>query len=188
MFETHLGVRAESELLDRVRRCWASQWSERALRGLEAAGIAPEAAGQAVLVQEMVPVVAAGVLLSRDPEGDPRAVLVNAAWGLGEAISQGELPGDLYRVNRSTGEVLARSRGPQRTRVVLDPARPGTVDQPVPPELRDRACLEDDVLRRLAALARRLEGAIGRALDLEFGLHADGSIVVFQVRRVVRTG
>src|SRR6185436_19947570 len=113
MFDTYLGVRTEADLLDRVRRCWASQWSERALRALEAAGISAHEAGQAVLVQEVVPVVAAGVLLSRDPEGDPGVLLVNAAWGLGESISQGEIPGDLYRLDRRTGAVLARTRGPQ---------------------------------------------------------------------------
>ena len=143
MFDTYLGIRTQAELLDRLRRCWASQWSERAVRALEAAGVSPHEASQAVLVQEVAHVLAAGVLLSRDPEGDPHVILVNAAWGLGESISQGEVPGDLYRLDRRTGAVLARVLAPQRTRVTLDASRPGTVDQPLPPELRNRACLDD---------------------------------------------
>jgi len=136
----------------------------------------------------VIPVVAAGVLLSRDPEGDPGVLLVNAAWGLGESISQGEVPGDLYRLDRGTGAVLARLPGPQRTRVALDPTRPGTVDQPLPPELYGRPCLDDAVLARLAALGRTLEEAAGRALDLEFGVQPDATIVLFQARRVARQG
>ena len=186
MFDTYLGVRTEPDLLDRLRRCWASLWSERALRAFEAAGISPHDAGQAVLIQEVIPVLAAGVLLSRDPEGDPGVLLVNAAWGLGESISQGEVPGDLYRLDRGTGAVLARLPGPQRTRVALDATRPGTVDQPLPPELYGRPCLDDAVLARLAALGRTLEEAAGRALDLEFGVQPDATIVLFQVRRVAR--
>jgi pyruvate,water dikinase len=186
MFDTYLGVRSEPELLDRLRRCWASQWSERALRAFEAAGIPPREAGQAVLVQEVIPVKAAGVLLSRDPEGDPGVLLVNAAWGLGESISQGEVPGDLYRLDRRTGAVLARVRAAQRTRVALDPGGAGTVDQPLPPELHSRPCLDEEVLARLAALGRTLEEAAGRALDLELGVQPDATIVLFQARRVAR--
>jgi phosphoenolpyruvate synthase/pyruvate phosphate dikinase len=70
--------------------------------------------------------------------------------------------------------------------VTLDASRPGTVDQPLPPELRNRACLDDAVLARLAALGRTLEEAAGRALDLEFGVQEDGTIVLFQARRVAR--
>ncbi|HEX5041863.1 MAG TPA: PEP/pyruvate-binding domain-containing protein [Candidatus Polarisedimenticolaceae bacterium] len=186
MFDTYLGVRSEPDLLDRLRRCWASQWGERALRAFEAAGVSAPEAGQAVLVQEVVPVVAAGVLLSRDPEGDAGMLLVNAAWGLGESISQGEVPGDLYRLDRRTGAVLSRVHAPQRTRVVLDPAGAGTVDQPLPPELSSRPCLDDAVLGRLAALGRSLEETAGRALDLEFGVQPDATIVLFQARRVAR--
>ena len=186
MFDTYLGIRTQAELLDRLRRCWASQWSERAVRALEAAGVSPHEASQAVLVQEVAHVLAAGVLLSRDPEGDPHVILVNAAWGLGESISQGEVPGDLYRLDRRTGAVLARVLAPQRTRVTLDASRPGTVDQPLPPELRNRACLDDAVLARLAALGRTLEETAGRALDLEFGVQEDSTIVLFQARRVAR--
>ena len=188
MFDTYLGVRSEADLLDRLRRCWASQWSERALRAFEAAGISPHEAGQAVLVQEVLPVTAAGVLLSRDPEGDPGVLLVNAAWGLGESISQGEVPGDLYRLDRRTGVVLSRLHAPQRTRVVLDPAGTGTVDQPLPPELYSRPCLDEEVLARLASLGRTLEETAGRALDLEFGVQPDATIVLFQARRVARPG
>jgi phosphoenolpyruvate synthase/pyruvate phosphate dikinase len=96
------------------------------------------------------------------------------------------VPGDLYRLDRRTGAVLSRVLAPQRTRVMLDPAGPGTVDQPVPPELRNRGCVEDGALVRLAALGRTLEEAAGRALDLEFGLQQDGTIVLFQARRVAR--
>lgn len=111
--------------------------------------------------------------------------MVNAAWGLGEGISQGEVAGDLYRVRRDTGTLVEHRPSGDRRMIVLDPRGPGTVDRPLPDAARHRAVLDDDELRRLAELARVIEAATGRAQDLEFGFAADGTLLVFQVRRLV---
>jgi pyruvate,water dikinase len=184
-FDTWLGVRGPEAVLDRLRWCWASLWNARALRTLAAAGRSPLDAAQAVLIQPVVRTRAAGVLISRDPSGRPDTLLVNAAWGLGEGVSQGETPGDLYWVRRSDGTEIASDPSDAGVRVVLDPDRPGTVEERLPPALTGRPCLDADDLVRLAAVARALEGAAGRAQDVEFGFDRDGSLVVFQVRRLV---
>lgn len=185
LFDTYLGVSGLDELLDRVRWSWASLWNARALSTLSAAGMSALRAAQAVLVQEVISTRSAGVLFSRDPSGRPDTMLVNAAWGLGEGISQGEIPGDLYWVRRSTGEVVASECGTSRRKIVLDPAGMGTIDAPLPPDEANRPCLDADELRRLADLARTLETATGRAQDVEFGFTGDGALFVFQIRRVV---
>src|SRR6185436_18405589 len=96
LFDTYLGVTGFDELLDRIRWAWASLWNARALSALASMGLSPLRACQAVLVQEMIETRSAGVLFSRDPAGRPDTMLINAAWGLGEGISQGEVSGDLY--------------------------------------------------------------------------------------------
>ena len=184
-FDSYLGVHGEDELLNRIRWAWASLWNSHALRTLAAAGLSPRGASQAVLVQEMVETRSAGVLFSRDPAGKPDTVLVNATWGLGEGVSQGEVAGDLYWVRRSTGEVLAREVGSGARQIVLDPERTGTLEVDLPAERAGVPCLGDGELSRLAGLARALEEATGRGQDVEFGFAEDGTPLVFQVRRVV---
>ena len=185
LFDTYLGVRGLPEVLDRVRWIWASLWNARALSALAAGGLSPQRASQAVLVQDMVDTVSAGVLFSRDPEGRPDTLLVNATWGLGEGISQGEIPGDVFWVRKTTGELLASDTGSATTRVALDPAGMGTIEVPLESALRERRSLDPEQLKRLAALARTLEDVTGRAQDVEFGFDASDTLVVFQVRRIV---
>jgi len=154
------------------------------LTALAASGVSPLRVGQAVLVQAMVDTRAAGVLFSRDPGGRAETVLVNAARGLGEIISQGETSGDLYWVRRESGEVVASELGATTVRVAAHPDG-GTRDVPLAPDERDRPCLSPADLRRLAELARALEAGTGRAQDVEFGFDEIDRLVVFQTRRVV---
>ena len=184
LFDTYLGVSGLEEVLDRLRWAWASLWNARALAALAATGLSPLRAAQAVVVQEIVETRAAGVLFSRDPTGRPDTVLINASWGSGEAISQGEVEGDLFWVRRSTGEPIGAETGRLTSRIELAPEGIGTVEVPLSAAQRDKPCLTADELRRLAGLARDLEDATGRAQDVEFGIDDEGP-VIFQVRRIV---
>ena len=185
LFDTYLGVTGFEELLDRVRWAWASLWNARAVAALNSMGLSPLRASQAVLVQEMIETRSAGVLFSRDPSGRPDTLLINAAWGLGEGISQGELAGDLFWVRRSTGELTAAETGRASNRIELAPHGIGTVEVPLSAEQSGRPCLTAVEIARVAALARALEEATGRAQDVEFGFDHDGGLVVFQMRRIV---
>lgn len=184
-YDTYLGVQGREELGRRIRMAWASLWNHRAIRMLSAQGHELTSAVQAVLVQEVIETRCAGVLFSRDPSGKPDTILINAAWGLGEGISQGEVDGDLYWVRRSTGELIGSDTGRTRSMIVLDPSRTGTVESQVPAASQGRPCLDPTELKRLAELARSLENATGRGQDVEFGFTEQGDLMVFQVRRVM---
>ena len=185
LFDTYLGVTGFPDLLDRVRWAWASLWNARAVSALSSIGLSPLRASQAVVVQEMIETKSAGVLFSRDPSGRSDTILVNATWGLGEGISQGEVSGDLFWVRRSTGELIASETGRATHRIELAPTGVGTVDVPLPPEQLGQPCLTPAELAQVASLARVLEDVTGRAQDVEFGFDRDGGLVVFQMRRIV---
>ncbi|WTV42114.1 hypothetical protein OG374_08195 [Streptomyces sp. NBC_00040] len=88
--DTYLNIAGESALLAAVRRCWASLWTDRALVYRARAGIAHEDVSLAVVVQELVAADAAGVMFTVDPlGGHTDRLVVNAAWGLGEAVVSG---------------------------------------------------------------------------------------------------
>jgi pyruvate,water dikinase len=185
LFDSYLGVRGDDHAVERVRWAWASLWNARALAALGAAGVSPLRVSLAVLVQELVPTRAAGVLLSRDPSGRADTLVVNANWGLGESISQGDVPGDVFWVRRTTGELLAYDPGGGHVRVDADPHGPGTIESRVPDSDAGRPCLGPEDLARLADVARALEDGTGRSQDVEFGFATDGTLYVFQTRRIV---
>jgi pyruvate,water dikinase len=185
LFDTYLGVSGLDDLVDRIRWSWASLWNARALAALSSMGLSPLRASQAVIVQEMIETRSAGVLFSRDPSGRPDTLLINATWGLGEAISQGELAGDLFWVRRSTGDLIACELASGAYRIELAPQGIGTVEVPLTPDQRGRPCLTAAELAEVAGLARALEDVTGRAQDIEFGFDHAGGLVVFQLRRIV---
>jgi pyruvate,water dikinase len=87
-FESYLGLEREDELVTAVRSCWASLWSTRVLRYMAARDASPDGTAMAVLVQPLVAARVSGGALSHTADG---AMVVNATWGLGAAIAQGEV-------------------------------------------------------------------------------------------------
>lgn len=108
--DTYLNISGERALLGAVRKCWASLWTDRALAYRARAGIAHEDVSLAVVVQELVAADAAGVMFTVDPLGG-RAdrLVVNAAWGLGEAVVSGLVTPDTLVVERA-GLVVVEER------------------------------------------------------------------------------
>jgi pyruvate,water dikinase len=93
--DTILDVRGADAVLDAVRRCWASLWTDRAVAYREREGIEPDDVALAVVVQELVDADAAGVLFTADPvTGATDRMIVNATWGLGESLVSGSVTPD----------------------------------------------------------------------------------------------
>ncbi|MEV0697903.1 PEP/pyruvate-binding domain-containing protein [Saccharopolyspora sp. NPDC050389] len=179
--DTFLNIRGEAAVLDAVRRCWASLWTARAIDYRLRNGVAADDVALAVVVQELVPAEAAGVLFTRDPvTGAGEDVLVNAAWGLGESIVGGQVTPDTY--------VVARD-GQVREQVVSDKAvmtvrtTEGTREEPVPAERRDVAVLSTAQAGELSALGVRIEELYGCPMDVEWAAR-DGRFWVVQARPI----
>lgn len=96
-FESFLGLEDEAEFLTAVRACWTALWSTRALRYMATHDLDPADTAMALLIQPLVQARCAGGALSRTAEGD---TLINATWGLGSAIAQGEVAPDRYLLGR----------------------------------------------------------------------------------------
>ena len=113
-------------------------------------------------------------------------MVVNASWGLGEAISMGEVPGDLFWIDRERGEATAVRPGRPGRWIVPDREQGGTKVEELPEELRGRACLDETQLLRLAELGRLAEDEMGGPMNIEFGFDEEDAPLLFQVRRVPR--
>ena len=95
--DTYLNVIGEAELIEAVRRCWASLWTERAISYRTRLGIDSAEVGIAVVVQRMINAEVAGVMFTADPvSGDRETIMIDASSGLGEAVVSGLVTPDHY--------------------------------------------------------------------------------------------
>ena len=185
-YDTYLDIRGGDALLDAVRRCWASMWTARVTAYRQSKGFGHSDIGIAVVVQMMVEPDAAGVMFVGNPM-NARAdeIVINASWGLGEAVVSGSVTPDEYIVTRDTLQIKRRTLGSKEFKVVRDrETGNGTVEEPVPGSLQDVYSLSDDQTCDLAELGRRVTIHYeGLPQDIEWAL-ADGSFFLLQSRPV----
>lgn len=186
MHDTYLDVKGAEELLDALRRCWASLFTARVASYRQTKGYDHLEASLAVVVQKMVPSEVSGVMFTGNPVTTATDELViNASWGLGEAIVQGIVTPDEFVVSHDDLGVLRKSMGTKCIQVIRDPARrSGTVEGDVPESDRDRYSLTDQQVRRLADLGRRVQEHYGGfPQDTEWAL-ADDTFYLLQSRPI----
>ena len=169
--DTYLWVRGAEAVLAHVGRCWASLFTARAVAYRARLGIGDDELAMGVVVQAMVPAEAAGVLLTLDPlNGDRSQVTIEAAYGLGTAVVEGEVTPDRFAVDKVTLELRSRSVGEKAYADRFDPAAGRVVRSEVPDALRARPCLDDAEVVELARLGKRIEQALGVAQDVEWAV------------------
>ncbi len=166
--DTYLDIVGEDAVLEAVRNCWASLWTDRAIAYRQREGIDPGDVAIAVVVQTMVPADVAGVLFTADPVSGRRdQMVVDASPGLGEAVVSGMVTPDHYVVAQD-GRVLQRVPGASQNAGGDSAMRAGFV-------------LSDPQLSELAAVGKRAADHFGTPQDLEWAF-AGGSLHVLQAR------
>jgi pyruvate, water dikinase len=177
---TVLNLRNPDAVVDAVVRVAASACFPSALAYRRARGDA-SVPRCGVLLQRMVPAVAAGVLFSVDPVTGADQLVVEASWALGEAVVQGLVIPDRFRLDRD-GRVVEQVIG-HKDRAVVPRSSGGTATVDVGPERSRQPCLGPDELHALADLARRCDHVFGGPSDLEWA-SAGGSISLLQRRPI----
>ena len=181
--ETYLWIRGADAVCEAVRDCWASLHGERATSYRERLGPAGEAPAMGVAVQRMVDAAVSGVMFTCNPvSGDPSTIAVNASWGLGLAVVEGEVTPDEYRLSKVTGEVLQRTVGRKHLEYTAGPK--GAVRRDVPDDRIEAPCLDDAQLEVLVEMARRVEGHFGSPQDIEWAIDREGGLFLLQSRPV----
>jgi hypothetical protein len=173
MHDTYLDVRGEQDVLDAVRRCWASMWTARATAYRHNGKHDQEAARLAVVVQTMVESDVSGVMFTANPmTARTDEIVVNASWGLGEGIVSGVLTPDEYLLAKGNLKIKARTVGAKEKQVRRNPETSrGTVLVDTPQQDRDRSSLSDEHLVELADLGRRVMDFYGGLpQDIEWAL------------------
>lgn len=180
--DSFLNVSGRDAVLGAVKRCWLSLFSERAISYRTRKGVAPGRAQMAVIVQQLIDADAAGVMFTTDPAGgDSDCILIEAAFGLGEAVVQGKVAPDRVEVSRSGLRVVRRDTGSKRMQIVA--AKDGVCEQLLAAEKAGAPVLDDETAGRLAGLGLEVERVLGGPQDIEWAVR-EGKIWLLQARVV----
>ena len=181
--QTFLCVRGETELLDRVKACWASLLQPAALAYRQARE-APGSPAMAVVVQVMVPADVAGVGFAQHPvSGDRRQMLVEACHGLGEGLVASRVSCDSFTLDRDTLAITRRSLQYKPTALRWNAHSGQIEEQPVAPALREPATLSDPQLEAVGQVLQRVSSLFGGPQDIEWA-YAGGQLHLLQCRPI----
>jgi pyruvate,water dikinase len=178
-FESYLGLENEAEFVTAVRSCWAALWSTRVLRYMATHDASPADTAMAVLVQPLVAARVAGGGLSRTadmrhtreggyPDDEDGEMVLNATWGLGSSLAQGEVVPERIVLTRA-GKVRGNTSGRRLHRVGC--AHSGNV---APRTLFSEPCLDTIQAEELGRLLRRTEDIMGMPVEIEWAQDAAG--------------
>jgi phosphoenolpyruvate synthase/pyruvate phosphate dikinase len=179
---TLLNVPSAESVDAALREVWWSANSDSAISYRQRVGLFTRPS-VGVVVQVLLDPECAGVMFTRNPINGADERLIEASWGLGEAVVAGLVIPDSFRIDRS-GEVLEQRAGLKRIAIKTLPDG-GTTEQDVPAERAEQLCLDDDRLAALNRLAASCEELYGLERDIEWAF-AGGDLYLLQCRSITR--
>ncbi len=173
-YDTYLGIRSASGVLEHIRKCWASQFTNRAVDYRRHLNMPLVAQGIAVGVLQLVNARSAGVAFTLNPiDGNRGLAVVEGNWGFGESVVGGTTTPDHWLVNKADGAILEERIGAKEIWSVFDEAAGRVVEVASPPEQTSRPCLSHHEIQYLVRLADEIEAREGRPQDMEWAIAAD---------------
>lgn len=177
---TLLNVPTATELPAALREIWWSANSDSAISYRQQVGLFTRPS-VGVVVQTLLDPDVAGVMFTQNPITGADERVIEASWGLGEAVVAGLVIPDSYRIDHS-GQVLEAKPG-RKSIAIRSVATGGTVEEKIPSDRAEQLCLDEDQLGKLSQLADRCDKAYGPARDVEWAF-AGGTLYLLQCRAV----
>jgi pyruvate,water dikinase len=173
--DTYLWILGREQVLRHVVRCWASLFTAQAIAYRAQMHTPVDDLAMGVVVQQMVPAEAAGVMLTIDPiTGDSSGIMIEAAYGLGAAVVNGEVDPDRYFVDKSQLSIRTRAIGVKSVGYRFEPSVQGTRRVDIPAHLQAQPCVTDAEVVELASLGKQMEHAVGCTQDIEWAIGPGG--------------
>lgn len=181
LYESVLPVTSDN-LLDSIKRCWLSVYKDHARAYQRKFSKPDEAPAMSIIVQELVDADAAGVVFSQNPiSGSEDEIVINASFGLGEAVVSGLVTPDLFILAKQDTTVLTRELGEKECKTVLD--GDGTHLVETTAEQKSSFSLTVGQLQELKSITLAIETLLGCAVDLEFA-YRQGTLYIVQARPI----
>jgi pyruvate,water dikinase len=184
---TFLNVQGEKEVVTAVQGCWASLFEPRAIFYRHHQGFDHFKVGIAVPVQKMIQSQASGVMFTLEPvTSDSDKVVIEAVFGLGEAIVSGEITPDLYVVDKDSLKIISKKTANQESQLIKNPtvgAKETNIWAPLPAPTQSQQKLTDSEIIKLAWLGKQIENHYRFPQDIEWAKE-DNKIYIVQTRPV----
>ncbi len=179
--ETYLNVEGEEDLIKYIKKCWSSLFTPRATYYRAKKGFKHENVSIAVVVQKMINSEVSGVMFTKHPVTGEDKVLIEASYGLGEAIVGGKVTPDTYVVDKRTLKIDSKKISRKEIMIVYENGR--NVQKEVPEELKERQALSDDLIIELAKIGIEIEKHYNFPQDIEFAIE-NNKIYIVQSRPI----
>ncbi len=188
--DTYLHIRGYEELLNHIRKCWASLWTARAIYYREKQDFNHFEVALSVVVQKMVNSEKSGVMFTANPiTNNTDQIMINASWGLGEAVVSGTVTPDEFIVDKKTKEVVEEHIADKTVMIVRKDQGVGTTEVKVADylgsEYVSKQCLTDEEILQLVEYGIKIEKLYGSYQDIEWGFDKDTkSLYILQARPI----
>jgi len=185
--DTYLNVRGEDKVVEKVKACWASLFTARAIAYREDKGIDHLKVAMAVVVQKMVNSRSSGVMFTIHPTtGNRDVVVIESSWGLGEAIVGGKVTPDMFVIDKKTLRIVEKKINRKEIMIIYDPVRGENVEVKVPEELAEKPSISDEEAITLAKYGIKIEQHYNNPMDIEWAIDKDieppNNIFIVQAR------
>ena len=180
--DTYLNI-SRSDLVDKVKDCWASLFTQRAIYYRSEKGFKTSEVDMAVVIQAMIDSETSGVLFTKHPSTGSSQVIIEASWGLGEAIVSGEVSPDNYTVSTETNSVTNIHISDKQILHERDPLTGKTSKRNVKKDLRTVQVLPESVILDLANMGIQVESHYGSPQDIEWAI-SNNQIYLLQSRPI----
>lgn len=178
--ESYLNMKGEKQVLEAVKKCMSSLFTNRAISYREDKGFDHFRVKLSVAVQRMVRSVSSGVMFSLDPDsGNPNFIFINGSWGLGDYIVQGKVNPDDFYVLKATRTIVSKKMGSKKAMEVRSAG--GVAHKVTPQNLRKKFCVSDKEVLTLASFCNQIEKHYGRPMDIEWAKDQSG-LYILQAR------
>jgi phosphohistidine swiveling domain-containing protein len=180
LHESYINVVGADSILDKVKLVWASLWSDRALLYRKELGLDIQSSAMAVVVQVLVAGETSGVAFSRNPNDTDQAV-VEAVYGLNQALVDGTVEPDRWLVDRASGSIISHAAPERMQKMVVERTQVRMV--PLGAEARAGLPLSDNQLRCVIETVLRAEHEFGAPQDVEWTIK-QGEVYLLQARPI----
>ncbi len=175
--ETYLNVRGDSHLLVKIKECWASLFTERAIYYRHKMGFDHVKVGLAAVVQRMVQSTRSGIAFSIDPvTNDKNKIVIEAIFGLGEYIVQGKVTPDHYEVNKQSLLILSSEVKYQNSKYIKDNIHNKEVK--LGKTAGSQKKLTDEEIIKVALQVKEIENHYYFPQDIEWAIEGDNLFIV----------
>lgn len=195
--ETYLNVIGEDDVVTKVKMCWASLWTGRAIYYRESKGFDHSKVLISVAIQKMVNSRSAGVIFTIHPvTGEENKIVIESSWGLGETVVQGRVTPDEIVVDKENLKILEKRINEKQLALLFDPIARRNVEVELPKDVEeldkvskenpllaeiikkhhmfsDKPSITDEEALKLAEYAMKIEEHYGRAMDIEWAIDQD---------------